>query len=51
MTICLNDDRYVLQDFSKKEQEDVKVAIMQSVDIVRSILELGLEKALSGVRV
>ncbi len=42
--------RYVLQDFSKKEKELVDVAVRESVDIVKSVLALGLERALSGVR-
>ncbi|GAX82626.1 hypothetical protein CEUSTIGMA_g10052.t1 [Chlamydomonas eustigma] len=41
---------YVLQDFNKKEREVIDVAVAQSADIVRSVLVLGLEKALSGVR-
>lgn len=38
---------WVLQDFNKKEMEVMEVAIQQSCDIVRSVLKLGLDKALS----
>lgn len=41
---------YVLQDFTKKEKEVIDVAIVESADIVKSVLAVGLEKALSGVR-
>jgi len=41
---------YVLQDFSKKEREVIDVAVEESADIVKSVLAVGLEKALSGVR-
>ena len=41
---------WVLQDFSKKEAEEIGVAVQESIDFVRSILTLGMEKALSGVK-
>ncbi|KAK9813011.1 hypothetical protein WJX72_007421 [[Myrmecia] bisecta] len=41
---------YVLQDFSAKEREEVGVAIQESLNIVRAVLTLGLEKSMSGVR-
>lgn len=41
---------YVLQDFDKKELEEINVAIQEGMDTVRAVLELGLEKAVSGVR-
>lgn len=41
---------YVLQSFRKVEQPDIEKAIYDGQQIVRSILKLGLEKALSGVR-
>ena len=40
----------MLQDFSKKEREVIDVAVEESADIVKSVLAVGLEKALSGVR-
>ena len=40
----------MLQDFSKKEKEVIDVAVEECADIVRSVLAVGLEKALSGVR-
>jgi peptidyl-tRNA hydrolase len=46
----INTFRYVLQDFTKKEREVIDVAVAESADIVRSVMVLGLEKALSGVR-
>ncbi len=41
---------YVLQDFSKREKKLVDAALGESVvDVVRSVLILGLDRALSGV--
>ena len=39
------------QDFSKKEREDIDFAIQDGIGIIRAVLSLGMEKALSGVRV
>lgn len=42
---------YVLQGFGKAEQTEIDVAVMESVGVVRSVLKLGLDRALSGVRI
>jgi Peptidyl-tRNA hydrolase len=41
---------YVLQDFDKKEAEEIRVAIQEGIETIRAVLELGIEKAVSGVR-
>ena len=41
---------YLLQTFNKKEQEDIDFAVQDGIDIVKTILAQGMEKALSGVR-
>jgi len=41
---------YVLQDFGPGEREDVERAVEDGADAVRAVLGLGLERALSGVR-
>ncbi|GAB4816082.1 hypothetical protein N2152v2_003128 [Parachlorella kessleri] len=41
---------YVLQDFSKVEREEIDVAIQEGVDLVKAVLTLGMEKAVSGVK-
>ena len=41
---------YVLQDFAVSEREDVDRAVEEAADAVCAVLGLGLEKALSGVR-
>ncbi|EFN50980.1 hypothetical protein CHLNCDRAFT_141630 [Chlorella variabilis] len=38
-------------DFTKVEREEVDVAVHESIDIIRSVLTVGLEKAASGMRV
>ena len=43
--VCLS-----TQSFNKKEQEDVDFAVQDGIDIVKTILAQGMEKALSGVR-
>ncbi len=40
-----------LQEFSKKEREDIDFAIQEGIDIIRAVLTLGMEKAVSGNRV
>jgi hypothetical protein len=40
----------VLQDFGAGEREGVAQAVEESADAVCAVLGLGLEKALSGVR-
>jgi PTH1 family peptidyl-tRNA hydrolase len=40
-----------LQDFSKAEAVEIEIAIQEGIDLVRSVLTLGLEKAVSGVKV
>lgn len=42
---------YVLQPFGKQEAEEIGVAVGEAMAIVRSILTLGLDKALSGQKV
>lgn len=42
---------YVLQSFTPTEEEGIHDAIKQSIDAIRAVLELGLEKAASGNRV
>lgn len=42
---------WVLQTFKKEEQEGVELSIREACDAVRSVLSVGLEKAVSGVRV
>ncbi|CAL5229078.1 g12334 [Coccomyxa viridis] len=42
---------HVLQGFSKKEREDIDFAIQDGIDTIKAVLELGMEKALSGLRV
>ncbi len=41
----------MLQGFSKKEREDIDFAIQDGIDTLKAVLELGMEKALSGLRV
>jgi len=46
--------RYVLQDFSRDEMEmesGMEKAIEEAIEIIRSVLAIGMEKAVSGVRV
>lgn len=40
-----------MQAFSKKEREDIDFAIQEGIDIIRAVLNLGIEKAVSGNRV
>ncbi|EIE19861.1 peptidyl-tRNA hydrolase [Coccomyxa subellipsoidea C-169] len=42
---------YVLQGFGRKERDEIYVAIQEGIDIVRAVLTLGMEKAVSGNRV
>ena len=42
---------HVLQGFSKKEREDIDFAIQDGIEAIKAVLELGMEKALSGMRV
>lgn len=42
---------YVLQDFSKGEREKIDGALGDVVQVVRAALALGMERAVSGVRV
>lgn len=41
---------FVLQAFNKAEATDIDIAVQECCDIVHSIMAVGLEKALSGVR-
>ena len=41
----------VVQEFSKQERKDIDFAIQEGIDIIRAVLALGMEKALSGCRV
>lgn len=43
--------RYVLEPFSKAQREEVDVAVHEAVAVVRTVLQVGVEKAASGVRV
>ena len=43
-SVCL------VQPFSKKEQEDVDFAVQDGIDVVKTILAQGMERALSGIR-
>ncbi|KAL6769801.1 hypothetical protein ACKKBG_A32400 [Auxenochlorella protothecoides x Auxenochlorella symbiontica] len=42
---------FVLQPFSRQEREVAEVGLAEAVDVVRAVLTLGLQKAISGVRV
>ena len=42
---------HVLQGFTKKEREHIDFAIQDGIDTIKAVLTLGMEKALSGVRV
>ena len=42
---------WVLQPFRKEEHEGVELSIREACDAVRAVLSVGLEKAVSGVRV
>ena len=41
----------MLQGFSRKEREEVDIAIQEGIDTIRAVLTLGMEKALSGCKV
>ncbi len=38
------------QAFSKADREEVDIAVHEGMDIVRTVLQEGMERALSGVR-
>ena len=40
----------MLQGFSKQEREDIDFAIQDGIDTIKAVLDLGMEKALSGLR-
>ncbi|KAL4421681.1 hypothetical protein ABPG77_001222 [Micractinium sp. CCAP 211/92] len=42
---------WVLQDFSKAEREELDVALQEVIDIMRAVLTVGMDKAVSGIRV
>lgn len=42
---------WVLQDFSKAERENVDVAVQECIDLLRAVLIVGMERAVSGIRV
>ncbi len=42
---------HVLQGFTKKEREDIDFAIHDGINTIKAVLTLGMEKALSGVRI
>lgn len=42
---------YVLQDFSKAEKEEIEFAIQDGIDSIRAVFTIGMDKALSGIRV
>ena len=39
------------QDFSRQEREEMAVAIQEAIAVMKTIFELGMERALSGMRV
>ena len=39
------------QDFSRQEQEEIAFAIQEAIAVIKTIFELGMERALSGMRV
>ncbi|DBB18273.1 TPA: hypothetical protein ACH3X3_003234 [Trebouxia sp. C0006] len=41
---------FVLQAFNKAEATEIDIAVQECCDIIHSIMAVGLEKALSGVR-
>ncbi|KAK9902848.1 hypothetical protein WJX75_008463 [Coccomyxa subellipsoidea] len=41
---------YVLQGFGRKEREEMDIAIQEGIEIIRAVLTLGMEKAVSGNR-
>jgi hypothetical protein len=40
-----------VQPFSKDEKEEVAVAVQEALAAIRSVLQLGVDKAVSGVRI
>ena len=42
---------HVLQGFTKKEREEVEIAIQEGIETIEAVLTLGMEKALSGCKV
>lgn len=40
-----------LQDFDSKEQKEIEVAVQEAIATLATIFKLGMEKALSGLRV
>ena len=42
---------HVLQGFSKKEREEIDIAIQEGIETIEAVLKLGMEKALSGCKV
>ena len=40
----------MLQGFNKSDATEVDIAVQECCDIIQSIMAVGLEKALSGVR-
>lgn len=39
-----------LQRFSKSQDADIEHALDETVSVIRAVLQLGMDKALSGVR-
>ncbi len=42
---------YVLEPFSKAQREEIEVAVHEAAGVVKTVLQVGVEKAASGVRV
>lgn len=42
---------YVLEPFSKGQREEIEVAVHEAAAVVKTVLQVGVEKAASGVRV
>ena len=40
-----------LQGFGKAEVDDIRAAMFQGLDTLQAVLEFGMDKALSGMRV
>jgi PTH1 family peptidyl-tRNA hydrolase len=39
-----------VQGFGRKEREEMDIAIQEGIEIIRAVLTLGMEKAVSGNR-
>lgn len=48
---CVAGRHPALQEFTKAERVEVDVAVQEAIAVIRSVLVLGMEKAMSGQRV